>query len=55
MDYRFTFIMMDLDNHDGTNQIEVLSDTALILADIIAVLQNEAEEQQQWQLTTGRI
>jgi len=53
MDYRFTFIMMDLDNHDGTNQIEVLSDTALILADIIAVLQNEAEAQQQWQLTTG--
>ena len=53
MDYRTTFIMMDLDNHDGTNQIELLSDTALILADIIAVLQNEAEAQQQWQPTTG--
>ena len=44
MDYRFTFIMMDLDNHDGTNQIEVLSDTALILADVFDKIRNQSED-----------
>jgi len=52
LDYRITLFMMDIEKADGSNQIEILSDTALILTDVIAQLQSIAQDEDTWQVTS---
>lgn len=48
--YQVEVIIMDLEQSGGENQIEILSDTALILTDIIAQLQATAVDFDEWDL-----
>jgi hypothetical protein len=56
MDYRIIIVMMDIEKADGSNEIDILNDTALILMDVIAKLQELAEEQTtdepEWNITS---
>lgn len=52
IDYRFTLVMMDIEQSGGENQIEILSDTALMLTDIVAQLENTSNATQEWQVGT---
>lgn len=48
--YSITLVLMDLELADGSNQIEILSDTALILTDIVAKLRDVGEGQNEWNI-----
>ena len=43
---------MDIELKDGSNQIEILSDTILILTDLVAKLQSDAQDGDEWQVTS---
>jgi hypothetical protein len=44
--------MMDLELADGSNQIEILSDSILQLFDVIAKIENEANDPNEWELSS---
>lgn len=46
--YKISLFMMDKDNSDGSNQIDILSDTTLILLDVLAKLEHEADDTAEW-------
>lgn len=52
MDYTVTLIVLDKDNADGSNEIEILSDTMLILLDIVAKISATDEDADEWQITS---
>jgi len=51
VDYRIQLFMMDKENADGTNEIDILSDTAQILFDVISYLDNEFNDSNELSLT----
>ena len=51
VDYRVQVYMMDIENNDGTNEIDVLNDTALILLDIIAYLDDSLNDNNELSLS----
>lgn len=51
-DYTITIFCMDIELKDGSNQIEILSDTILILTDLVAKLQSDAQDGDEWQVTS---
>jgi len=51
-DYRISLFMMDLELADGSNQIEILSDSILQLFDVIAKIENEANDPNEWELSS---
>lgn len=42
---RFLLVILDLCSEDGSNRMDALSDTQLVGADIVAVLQDKQDEQ----------
>lgn len=52
VDYKVLLYAMDLENSDGSNQIEILSDTAQILLDIIAKLDNDLNDENLWTISS---
>lgn len=53
MDYRIQVFMMDIEKADGSNEIEILSDTALILMDVIAKLQTVSLDYDDWDVSSA--
>jgi len=51
--YKIALVMMDLEKADGSNQIDILSDTALILTDVLAKLRDEGENADEWSLRSA--
>lgn len=46
--YKISLFMMDKDNSDGSNQIDILSDTTLILLDVLSKLEHESDSPNEW-------
>lgn len=51
VDYRISLFMMDIELSDGSNEIDILSDTAQILFDIVAKLDSDSNDEAEWQLS----
>ena len=52
MDYRFTLLVMDIEDSSGLNQIDILNDSALILTDVVAQLQQTSNEFDDWTVSS---
>lgn len=52
IEYHIQVFMMDLENNDGTNEVDILSDCALILLDIIAEIESNLNDTNQLNLTS---
>ena len=52
LNYTITLVLMDIELADGSNQIDILSDTMLILTDIVAKFQENNEDESQWTITS---
>lgn len=52
IDYRINVFMMDIELADGSNQIEILSDTILMLLDVVAKLENDSNDPDEWELSS---
>ena len=46
--YNITLVIMDIERADGSNQIDILNDTILILTDLVAKIQENNEDASEW-------
>lgn len=53
IDYRFKLVMMDIEQSGGLNQVDILNDSALILTDVLAQLQQDSEVYPDWRLASA--